>query len=336
MKRTYLVTGGTGFIGSAVVEALVRRGDKVRCFDNQWRGTPENLREIASSVDFRTGDIRDFDAVKKASDGVDCIMHLAAINGTEHFYTIPEQILEVSVKGMMNVLDACKANGIDDMVLMSSSEVYQTPPTIPTPEDVPLSVPDVHNARYSYGGGKIISELLAVNYGKRVVENIRIVRPHNVYGPKMGYEHVVPQFIGRMQELSAQSKNTASKTLELPIQGTGKETRSFVFIDDMVQGFLIAADKGEANGVYHVGTMEEITVEHLAKEIGRCFGKTVTVKAGKLQKGGTMRRCPDTTKIQKLGYRPKVSLEDGLKKTVDWYVKHPKVSKTEIQKEKAA
>lgn len=329
MKKKYLVTGGTGFIGSAVVEALVRRGDTVRCFDNQWRGTPDNLREVASSVDFRTGDIRDFAAVKKAADGVDCILHLAAINGTEHFYTIPEKILEVSVKGMMNVLDACKENGIDDMVLMSSSEVYQTPTKIPTPEDVPLVVPDVHNARYSYGGGKIISELLAVNYGKRVVENIRIVRPHNVYGPKMGYEHVVPQFIGRLQELKG-------KSIQMPIQGTGKETRSFVYIDDMVQGFLLATDKGGANEVYHVGTMEEITIEHLAQEIGKCFGKEVKVQAGQLQKGGTMRRCPDTAKIQKLGYRPKVSLADGLKKTVDWYVKHPKISKTDIQKETAA
>lgn len=331
MKRTYLVTGGTGFIGSGVVQALVRRGDKVRCFDNQWRGTPANLKDVAAKVDFVTGDICDYQAVKKAAEGVDCIMHLAAINGTEHFYTIPEKILEVSVKGMMNVLDACRDNGIDDMVLMSSSEAYQTPTTVPTPEDVPLVVPDVHNPRYSYGGGKIISELLAVHYGKRVVENVRIVRPHNVYGPKMGYEHVVPQFIERINALTGKGD-----TIELPIQGSGKETRSFVFIDDMVQGFLLAADKGGPNEIYHVGTMQEITIETLAETVGRVMGKKIIVKPGALLKGGTTRRCPDTTKISKLGYQPKFTLEAGLKQTVDWYCKHPKSSQKELAKDKAA
>ena len=108
----------------------------------------------------------------RATRGVDCVCHLAYINGTEFFYDQPELILEVAVKGMMNVLDACLADGVRDLIVASSSEVYQTPPTIPTPEDVPLVVPDVINPRYSYGGGKIVSELLAVNYGRKHFDRV--------------------------------------------------------------------------------------------------------------------------------------------------------------------
>ena len=95
---------------------------------------------------------------------------------------------------MISVLDACRHHGIRELVLASSSEVYQTPPGIPTPENVPLSVPDPLNPRYSYGGGKIICELMAINYGRQGFDRVLIFRPHNVYGPDMGWEHVLPQF----------------------------------------------------------------------------------------------------------------------------------------------
>ena len=134
-----------------------------------------------------------------AARGVDSILHLAYVNGTEFFYSKPALVLDVGVRGMINVLDACRRHGIRELVLASSSEVYQTPPSIPTPENVPLSVPDPLNPRYSYGGGKIICELMAINYGRQDFDRVLIFRPHNVYGPDMGWEHVLPQFALRLE-----------------------------------------------------------------------------------------------------------------------------------------
>jgi len=146
--KTFLVTGGTGFIGSALVRALVRAGARVRSLDDDSRGARRRLGDDAAAVDLRVGDIRDPQAVREATNGVDSVLHLAYVNGTEFFYSRPELVLEVAVKGMMNVLDACLAHGVRDLVLASSSEVYQTPPRVPTDEQVPLVVPDVQNPRY--------------------------------------------------------------------------------------------------------------------------------------------------------------------------------------------
>jgi nucleoside-diphosphate-sugar epimerase len=316
MSRKYLVTGGTGFIGSALVKGLVRTGALVRSLDNQSRGRNDRLADVRAEVECVTGDIRDADAVRRAVRGVDCVCHLAYVNGTEFFYSRPELVLDVAVKGMINVVDACLAEGIGDLVLASSSEVYQTPPVVPTDENVPLVVPDPLNPRYSYGGGKIISELMAVVYGRKHFERVRIFRPHNVYGPDMGWEHVIPQFAMRMRDLVHQQPRGP---IRFPIQGTGRETRSFVYIDDMTDGILRVIVQGEHLNIYHVGTEDEVTIERLAKEIGAYFGREVQVMPGSLQPGSTVRRCPSIAKVAALGYTPQVSLKEGLRHTVAWY-----------------
>jgi len=314
--KSYLVTGGTGFIGAGLVKALVAAGAKVRSLDNNSRGSKEKLGEAARGVELVEGDIRDASTVARAAKGMDAICHLAYVNGTEFFYTKPELILEVAVKGMMNVIDACLANHVPELVLASSSEVYQTPPKVPTDESAPLVVPDVLNPRYSYGGGKIICELLAINYGRTRIGRVVIFRPHNVYGPNMGWEHVIPQFAVRMRELHhAQPQGV----LEFPLQGTGKETRSFIYIDDMVKGVLTAMERGEHMGVYHIGSGEETTIERLAHEIARCFGREIKIVPGPLQPGSTLRRCPNITKLRELGFEPRSSLTQGLNETVRWY-----------------
>lgn len=312
----YLVTGGTGFIGSALVKRLVRDGHSVRVLDNNQRGVASRLADIANDVELVQADIRDAHAVRQACRGVDAVYHLAYVNGTEFFYTKPELVLDIGVKGMMNVIDGCLAESVGELVLASSSEVYQTPPTVPTDESVPLSVPDPLNPRYSYGGGKIISELMAINYGRKNFERVTIFRPHNVYGPDMGWEHVIPQFSLRMKELCSQNKD---KQVLFPIQGTGEETRSFIFIDDFVDGLMLMMEKGEHLGIYHIGTMEEVSIATVAMEIGKHFGRDVTVVPGKLAEGGTMRRCPDIAKLKRLGFNPCITLEQGIRATVAWY-----------------
>ena len=176
MPKHYLVTGGSGFIGAALVRRLVRDGHRVRVLDDNSRGNPRRLGDAAGAVEFVAGDIRDAAAVAKAVRGVDGVLHLAAVNGTRHFYEKPEVVLDVGVRGMLNVLDACRSEGVGDLVLASSSEAYQTPPVVPTPEDIPLVVPDVLNPRYSYGGSKLISELLAVNWGRTGFDRVAIFR----------------------------------------------------------------------------------------------------------------------------------------------------------------
>jgi nucleoside-diphosphate-sugar epimerase len=311
-----LVTGGSGFIGAALVKALVEAGHRVRVFDDNSRGRSRRLVQVERDIEFVAGDIRNAAAVKHAAQGMDEAHHLAFVNGTEFFYSRPELVLDVAVRGIVNVLDACRAHGVGRLVLASSSEVYQTPPKIPTDETVPLSIPDPLNPRYSYAGGKLISELMAINYGRTGFERVLIFRPHNVYGPDMGFEHVIPQFAVRLRRLGERHPTGA---IPFAIQGTGEETRSFCHVDDLVAGVLILRESGEHLGIYHIGTTEEVTIGDLARRVAHTGGREIALVPGAPAVGGTSRRCPDISKIVALGYRPRVALDRGLALTLPWY-----------------
>jgi dTDP-glucose 4,6-dehydratase/UDP-glucose 4-epimerase len=319
MTRRILVTGGTGFIGSALVRALVRNGDRVRVLDNNSRGALRRLGDVVDAIDFVEADIRDADAVRKAAAGVDCFVHLAYVNGTRYFYEQPELVLDIAIRGMLSVIDACRANGIGDLVLASSSEAYQTPPIIPTPEDVPLVVPNVLNPRYSYGGGKLACELMAINYGRTGFDRVTIFRPHNVYGPDMGHEHVLPQFVERACKLI---DATPQGKVDFEIQGDGTQTRAFVHIDDFTDGLMTVIDKGKHLEIYHIGNPEEITIRDLVPKVFRTLGREANVITGPLTEGSTQRRCPDISKLAALGYAPRVTIDAGLPSLVDWYSRH--------------
>ena len=316
--KTYLVTGGTGFIGSALVRRLVEERHRVCVFDDNSRGAARRLGDATASVELRVGDIRDADSVRRAVRGADCVCHLAYVNGTEFFYTKPELVLEVAVKGIIHVLDACVEQGVREFILASSSEVYQAAQQIPTPEDVALSVLDVLNPRYSYGGGKIISELMAINYGRKHFDRVMIFRPHNVYGPDMGNEHVIPQFALRLAARIAE-RGEKGGPIDFPIQGTGQETRSFVYISDLIDGVLRMIESGEHLGIYHIGNDVETSIADLAHAVARCFGAKIRVIPGEKPPGGPLRRCPDIGRMRSLGYAPRVTLAEGLAATVDWY-----------------
>lgn len=315
MSNFYLVTGGSGFLGSALVRRLVQNGKRVRVFDNNLRGHLGRLQDVRTDVEFCEGDIRNQQAVADAVQGVDTVCHLAFINGTEHFYTMPELVLEVGVKGIFNVVDACLRHGVPELVLASSSEVYHEPDVIPTDETVALCIPDPLNPRYSYAAGKLISEVITLNYGRTHFERALVVRPHNVYGPDMGWEHVIPQFVSRMKQACA----SPDDPVRFPIQGNGKQTRAFVFIDDFIDAMALLLEKGEHLGIYHIGSMEEVTIEVLARKVGEYFERRVAVMPSEPALGGTFRRCPDIHKIAALGYFPKWSLHDGLRVTAKWY-----------------
>jgi nucleoside-diphosphate-sugar epimerase len=145
---------------------------------------------------------------------------------------------------------------------------------------------------------------------------VLIFRPHNVYGPDMGWEHVIPQFATRVKAVAA--KHPSGK-LPFEMQGDGRQTRSFCHVDDLVAGVLVMRDRGEHLGIYHVGTTEEITIADLATRVAAHGGREIELIAMPAPAGGTDRRCPDIAKLGKLGYKPKVSLAQGLAPTIDWY-----------------
>jgi nucleoside-diphosphate-sugar epimerase len=316
--RSYLVTGGTGFLGSALTRRLVGAGARVRVLDDNSRGRAARLQDLDQRFEYLEGDVRDAAAVDRACEGIDLICHLAFINGTEFFYTKPDLVLDVAVKGMINVIEAAVRHRVPELMVMSSSEVYHEPDRVPTDETVALSIPDCLNPRYSYAAGKILHEIMSVNFGRRHFQRVTIVRPHNVYGPDMGDEHVIPQFVARMRALQTHPTDP----IPFSIQGTGLQTRSFVFVDDFVDGVMLVLDRGEHLGIYHIGTLEEVSIETLARLVAEHYGRPIKIVPGPPADGGTNRRCPDITKMMRLGYRPNFTLREALPAVVRWYDEH--------------
>jgi len=304
-RKTFLVTGGTGFIGSNICQLLVNANHNVKIFDNNSRGSISKIKKIKRKIKFIKGDIRNKESLKRALKNTDAVIHLAYINGTKYFYSNPVLILDIAIKGILNIIEACIKNRVKELYLASSSEVYQTPQKIPTDELEPLKIPDIFNPRYSYGGGKILTELMGVHYGKKYFKKLIIFRPHNVYGPDMGSDHVIPEFIKRFKTL---------KRKKFKIQGTGNEIRSFIYIEDFIDAFELILKKGKHLNIYNIGTSEKIKIKELAFRLSRIFKKKIILKKTPLARGGTKVRIPDINKIKKLGFKSKFSLDKGLKK----------------------
>lgn len=314
--ETHLVTGGAGFLGAALVHELLAAGHSVRVFDDLSRGAPHRLPDAIEAI---TGDIRDPTAVHAAAAACHTLWHLAWINGTRHFYDRPDTVLEVGLRGTLNTIDAAIAHGIRRYVFVSTSEVYNTPTHIPTDETERLLIPDVKNPRFSYGGGKIAGELLTLHLAAHRGLQTIIVRPHNIYGPDMGADHVIPEAIARIIDLS---DNLRRPAIDLPMQGDGRETRAFCHIRDAATGLSLAGQQGTPGEIYHLGRPEETPIADLMHAIGACLGIKLTLRPGPLPPGGTPRRCPDITRLMALGYHPRISLTDGLTETVKWYRDH--------------
>ena len=305
-KKTFLVTGGSGFIGSKITEMLLKEGHKVSIFDNNFRGKLSRIKKIKNkNLKFFKGDIRNYNQLKKSFKNVDSVIHLAYINGTKFFYTQPTLVLDVAIKGLMNVVDICINKKIKEVYIASSSEVYQTPIKIPTDEEEMMKIPNVMNPRYSYGGGKILSELVGINYGRKYFKKLIIFRPHNVYSEDMGDDHVIPEFIKKFKQL---------RNRKFKIIGTGNEIRSFIHIDDFVNAFRLIMKKGEHLNIYNIGTNEKIKIKDLAIKLSEIFKKKIKIIKTSKHIGGTNIRIPDIKKIKKLGFKQRINLDEGLRK----------------------
>jgi nucleoside-diphosphate-sugar epimerase len=299
-----LITGGTGFIGSHITRYYVQQGHEVRVIDNNTRGRSDRIGDVLPDVDFIEGDIQDYSVVESACKDIDTVVHLAFINGTSNFYNHPDKVLNVAIKGILTVASAISKNRIENLILASSSEIYQTPKIYPTPEKIEMVVPNLDNPRFSYGLGKIVQEFYAYHAISGLI-NLSIFRPHNIYGSDMGDLHVVPQLFEKI--ISAKKTNTSFK-----IEGSGDQTRSFCHIDDFIQGFSLISKSLNGKQVFNIGTKEEVSITDLASKIAKIVGVTTEHTQIEMPAGGTLRRVPDITKLEALGYKQEVTLDKGL------------------------
>jgi nucleoside-diphosphate-sugar epimerase len=320
MTKKVLITGGSGFLGAAVCKRMLAAGYEVRVFDDNSRGHPRRLASIAKDIEFVEGDIRDEQLVAQATNGMDWVFHLAFINGTKFFYERPDLVLDVGIRGALNTIGAAKKYGVEKYIMASSSEVYQQPTIIPTTEDERIIIPDISNPRFSYSGGKILSELLTLHYFSDSDTQRIIFRPHNVFGPDMGWEHVIPEFMRRVRFSLVSG---AREEADFEIQGDGSATRAFCFVDDAANGVIIAAEHGRDGNLYNIGVDEETSIAQLAHDVGALAGLKLNIIPTQAPSGGTSRRCPDVSRIKSLGYRAEVNLKQGLEACWDWYSKAP-------------
>ena len=201
-----LVTGGAGFIGFALARKLVEEDYDVTIVDNLQRGKADATFGVLlerDNVRFVDGDLTERATFDSLETDYRQVYHLAAINGTRHFYQIPHLVLRVNVLATINLLDWFAGSDCKKVVFASSSESYagtinRFGYTIPTPEDIPLCIDDVMNPRWTYGGSKLVGELFFINYARQYKFDMSIVRYHNIYGERMGYDHVIPEFCQRL------------------------------------------------------------------------------------------------------------------------------------------
>ncbi len=311
----YLITGGAGFIGYHLSTYLADRGDEVLIIDNMKReDIGDDISKILSHDNIRFME-RDLSEKSSLSDieRVDFVYHLAALNGTEHFYNQPGEVARSNILPLMNVLDWFKETNSGKMVFTSSSEVYSNVPSvdIPTSEDVMTGVKDLHNPRFSYGASKILGEVLCNSYHEVHGCDVNIVRPHNIYGPRMGTKHVIPDFMKRI----------VNEKDPFPIYGKDN-TRSFCYITDFIEGIISVAENADPGITYNIGREDEITMEELARLMFDLFDHQPELEVHNAPEGSTSRRCPDISRIKEdLNYSPTVDLEEGLIETFEWYKK---------------
>lgn len=324
-----LVAGGAGFVGYHLSKRLAGAGHDVTIADNFARGKrDEDLLSLLKLPNSHLieGDLSKREAWTALGSGYDQVYHLVSVNGTKLFYDIPHEVLRIGVSSTMHALDWFRTENKKEgakILYTSSNEAYASALEafgslpLPTPEDVPLVIADTYNPRWSYGGQKLIGELFFIHYAKAYNLRMSIVRPHNFYGPRAGFEHAIPGIITRVTQ----------KQEPFEVFGSD-ETRSFCYIDDAVEAIHMVMESEKADGrTYHIGTSVETNLGDLTEEILRVMNYQPKEKVLKTSPVGSVkRRLPDVSKIKKeVNWEARTKLEEGLKNTVEWYDRNRKV-----------
>lgn len=311
-KKRILVTGGSGFFGYELAKLLSKK-NRVTVIDNNLRGNFKKFKKI-KNIKIMNCDIRNMEKLNKLKK-FDDVYHLAFINGTENFYNHPKAVLEVGIKGILNIIEFVKKKKVKNFIMFSSSEVYGSPNIIPTSEKEIIKIEDIFNPRFSYSAGKIISESVTINYLRGTGIKYKIIRPHNIFGENMGLKHVIPQVMYKIFKASEKFK---LKKVKIKIQGNGNETRAFCYINDAVKQTIFISEKIKENGIFNVGFSKETKIKELIKKIEKILNMKIVFQQGKIKDGGTLRRCPSQKKVSR--YKKfKNNFESGLKKTIYWY-----------------
>ena len=307
---TYLITGIAGFIGSSLARAVLAQGDKVRGVDNFATGRRENLEEILERIDFRQADLLDLDAMKAACQGVDYVLHQAAIPSVPKSVLDPLGSNQANVDGTVNVLVAARDAKVKRVVYAASSSAYGETPTLPKQEGMtpsPIS---------PYAVAKLASEYYMISFYRCYGLETVCLRYFNVFGPRQDptsqYSGVLAKFITLML-----------RGEQPTIFGDGSQSRDFTYIDNVVSGNLLAcrAPAGQAAGqVFNVATGSRIDLNETFEALKKLTGYSGTVKYAPERSGDIKHSLADISRAEKqLGYKPHVKFEDGLRKTVEWY-----------------
>ncbi len=304
-----LVTGGAGFIGSNLVAALLKRGDRVRVLDNFSTGKRDNISELGDDIEVIEGDIRSYHLVREAVDGVDVIFHQAALPSVPRSIRDPITTNEVGTSGTLNVLQAARDCGVVRVVFAGSSSVYGDTPTLPKHEAMvptpasPYAVSKLAGENYC----RVFHQL----YG---IETVAL-RYFNVFGPRQDpnslYSAVIPRFIEMM-------RRDESPT----IFGDGEQSRDFTFIDNVVSANILSAhaDGGVAGEVFNVACHERVTLNQLMDVMRRVMDSSVEARYAPRRPGDVVHSYADISKFRDaVGYTPRVLFEEGIKRTVDWF-----------------
>lgn len=306
-----LITGGCGFIGTHLAERFARCY-RITLFDNLERDSFRYAPSLAKEPDVRVqqGDIRDRAAVDRAMAGADVVLHLAAIAGVSNYHTRPFDVLQVNILGTFNVLEAAVAAGVERLVDFSTSEVYGPDAVGVSEETAPMISGPVHERRWVYAVSKLASEHATLRYGEMHGLAATTVRPFNIYGPRQTGEGAISNFSRRLMRNEA-----------IRIEGDGSDVRAWCYVSDLVDAVEAMIDRPEAAGrCFNIGApMERCTTAELARHLMDLAGdgriETVPQRHAPIRN-----RFPDIALAERvLGYRPKVGLRDGLRRTLDWF-----------------
>lgn len=310
MKRV-LVTGGAGFLGSNLCEKLLKQGNAVVCLDNFFTGREANIEHLRSNPAFQI--IHHDVTVPLSGVEVDEIYNLACPGSPPHYQHDPIHTMKTSVLGALNLLELAKAQGAK-IFQASTSEVYGDPSVHPQPESYWGNVNPI-GIRSCYDEGKRAAETLFFDYHRQHGVRIKVVRIFNTYGPRMDPNdgRVVSNFI--MQALREQ---------ELTVYGDGSQTRSFCYVDDLLEGFIKLMNTGDSiTGPVNIGNPGEFTMLELAEKVLALTGAKSKLTFKPLPQDDPRQRKPDITLAkQKLSWQPTIPLEVGLRHTIDYFRKY--------------
>jgi GDP-L-fucose synthase len=315
--KKVLVTGGAGFIGSHVVEMLVEQGALVTVAEIPASRNLANLRGILKKIDMIEGDLRELGICVEACRGNQVILNLVArVGGIKFSREHPAVMFRDNILVSTNMIEAARLSNVERFLVVSSACVYRRDCSIPTPESEGfIGVPEPTND--GYGWAKRMAEFQADTYRREFGLKAAIVRPYNTYGPRDHFSvnegHVIAALIKRIFD----GENP------LKVWGDGEQTRSFLYVTDLARGIILAAEKYAVCDPVNLGSDEEIRIKDLVELVVRLSGKKIDVEFVPSElKGQPRRRCDVSRAREKIGFVALVGLEEGVKKTIDWYLAH--------------